>query len=297
MRKLFKYIIYLSLIFLIYYLYKFDYLIFNDFVIDKFYMFLATLFLWGGFFFSGLSWWNALRVHKINVPKKKVIISHGLSIFAKYIPGKVWTILGRASFISSDDFLTHKTTFISFKEQLLYLWFGLIIGIIPLVYYYPLNAKVIFVLLITFIITFFLFSPKCHDILIKIANRIFKKEFDIPVISYREMISMILWVMLYWLLWLIAFYLFVLSFQKDSPIQAVFCWPLGITIGLLSIIIPGGIGVREGVMIGFMVLTGIKLEAATTIAVSSRLWFISGEFFIFFLSLFMNRFRLKSFNR
>ena len=46
-------------------------------------------------------------------------------------------------------------------------------------------------------------------------------------------------------------------------------------------------------MTGFMVLTGMAVEIATTIAVMSRLWFISGEVFLFLLSLSLNRFRLR----
>jgi hypothetical protein len=46
-------------------------------------------------------------------------------------------------------------------------------------------------------------------------------------------------------------------------------------------------------MTGFMVLTGMPLEIATTIAIISRLWFISGEVFIFFVSLALNKFSLK----
>jgi uncharacterized membrane protein YbhN (UPF0104 family) len=94
-------------------------------------------------------------------------------------------------------------------------------------------------------------------------------------------------------MWMIAFYFFVLSFHVEFSIGVIFCWPLGISLGVLSLITPGGIGVREGIVTGFMVLTGMPVETATTIAVISRLWFISGEVFIFVLSFFLNKFSLK----
>jgi hypothetical protein len=46
-------------------------------------------------------------------------------------------------------------------------------------------------------------------------------------------------------------------------------------------------------MTGFMVLSGIPVEIATTISVISRLWFISGEVFIFILALSVNKISAK----
>ena len=92
---------------------------------------------------------------------------------------------------------------------------------------------------------------------------------------------------------MLAFYLFVMAFHFEFSIAVIFSWPLSISLGVLSLITPGGIGVREGIMTGFMVLTGMPLEEATTIAVISRLWFITGEVFIFLLSLVLNKFSLR----
>lgn len=293
MKIAFRILTYLSLAFLVYYLYRFDYLAVGTLKFSWGLLILATAFLWFGFVMSTVSWWKALRIHGIHVSKKLALISHGLSIFAKYIPGKVWVILGRASFVAMDKHSVRDASFISLKEQLVYVWLGLLLGIGPLLYYYPLNSFVLLVVLLTVFFTFFLYSRAFHLLVIRLLSYVIRKELNVPIVSLREVLPMIEYVLFYWIIWMLAFYLFVDASGISFSFSVVFSWPLGISLGVLSLITPGGIGVREGIMTGFMVLTGMPLESATTVAVLSRLWFISGEVFIFFLALFLNKFSLR----
>ena len=293
MKILFRILIYLSLAFLIVYLYKFDYLRVKGLDLDPTYIITGTILLWGGFMMSTLSWWKALKIHDIHVSKRLALVSHGLSVFAKYIPGKVWTILGRASFISLEDHSIRSASYISLKEQLIYVWLGLLIGIGPLLYFYPFSGFVILVVFLTIFFTFFLYSKGFHQFVIRLLSKLIRKKLEVPLVTIREVIPLILYVLAYWGLWMLAFYLFVMAFHFEFSIAVIFSWPLSISLGVLSLITPGGIGVREGIMTGFMILTGMPLEEATTIAVISRLWFITGEVFIFLLSLVLNKFSLR----
>ncbi len=293
MKILFRILIYLSLAFLVVYLYKFDYLRVKGLDLDPAYIIPGTILLWGGFIMSTLSWWKALKIHNIHVSKRLALVSHGLSVFAKYIPGKVWTILGRASFISLEDHSIRSASYISLKEQLIYVWLGLLIGIGPLLYFYPFSGFVILVVFLTIFFTFFLYSKGFHQFVIRLLSKLIRKKLEVPLVTIREVIPLILYVLAYWGLWMLAFYLFVMAFHFEFSIAVIFSWPLSISLGVLSLITPGGIGVREGIMTGFMVLTGMPLEEATTIAVISRLWFITGEVFIFLLSLVLNKFSLR----
>ena len=290
---LFRILIYLSMAFLVVFLYKYDYLSLKGLALDPVYIIPATLLLWGGFFMSTISWWKALQIHNIHVSKRLAIASHGLSVFAKYIPGKVWVILGRASFVSLDDYSMRNASYISLKEQLIYVWLGLLIGIGPLLYFYPFNGFVILVVFLTIFFTFFLYSKGFHQFVIHLLSKVFRKKLEVPLMTIKEVIPLILYVLAYWGLWMLAFYFFVSAFHIEFSIAVIFSWPLSISLGVLALITPGGIGVREGIMIGFMVLTGMPLEEATTIAVISRLWFITGEVFIFLLSLVLNKFSLR----
>jgi uncharacterized membrane protein YbhN (UPF0104 family) len=293
MKILYRILIYLSLLFLLIYLYRFDYLHIQGLRLDLYYLIPASLLLWAGFMMSTISWWKALAAHGISVSPKNALVSHGLSVFAKYIPGKVWVILGRASFVSLGSHSMRDASYISLKEQLIYVWLGLVIGIGPMLYFYPLNAFVILVLALAVLFTFFLYSRTFHRLVISLLSRILRRDLHVPLVSLHEVLPVILYVLTYWSLWMLAFFFFIKAFHYDFSVAVVFSWPLSISLGVLALITPGGIGVREGILVGFMLLTGMQLEEATTIAVISRLWFISGEIFIFVISLVLNKFSLR----
>ena len=61
-------------------------------------------------------------------------------------------------------------------------------------------------------------------------------------------------------------------------------FPISVVYGVLAIIVPGGIGVRESILSGFLIALKVDPKLAVTISALSRLWFISGEVFIFLLA-------------
>jgi len=289
-RKLFfNILLYLSLIFLLIFLYKSNYLNVKGLKFNYLYLILSLVFLWTGFYLSTVSWWFVLKKHKIIVSKKLALSSHGLSVFAKYIPGKIWVILGRGVKVAGEKYSAKTCTYASLKEQLLYVWLGLLISIIPLFIYRKTDLFLLGVFVIFIGITFFNFSDKVRIFIIKAVKKVFKKELDIPHISFKESLNILVYIFFYWIAWIIAFWLFSLSIYPETSINIGFVFPLSVTLGLLAVIVPGGIGVREGIMATFMILMGIPVETATTISVISRLWFISGELFIFLLALVFNK--------
>jgi glycosyltransferase 2 family protein len=289
----FNILLYLSIIFLVWFLYRFDYLKVKGLHFNYIYLAVSLLFLWAGFYLSTLSWHYILKKHQIPVSRKLALTSHGMSVFAKYIPGKIWVILGRASKVSAGKFSLKMTSYASLKEQLLYIWLGLLLSAIPL---YILRGFDIYsgsVLLLFIFMSFLNFSDKFRIIIIWGVKKLFKKELEIPHISFKDSFFILLYISAYWFAWIIAFYLFSLSVYPETSLYIGFIFPLSVTTGILAIFTPGGIGVREGIMTGFMVLSGIPIEIATTISVISRLWFISGEVFIFLLALTVNKIHPK----
>ncbi len=290
-KLFFNIILYLSLIFLIVFLYKYDFFDFKNIKLNYLYLSISVLFFWTGFFMSALSCWNVLKKHKILISKKKAVVSHGLVIFAKYIPGKVWMILGRAAKAVGTKYSVKTASFVSLKEQLLFIWSGLLISAVPLFVYRGLDVFSVSVSVLFFGITIFIFFDKVRILIIWLVKKVFKKELEIPHISFKESINILSYIFLYWSAWITAFYFLSLSIYPDTSLEIGFIFPLSATLGLLAVIVPGGIGVREGIMTAFMVLSGIPLEISTTISVISRLWFISGEFFIFVLALSLKKFK------
>jgi len=247
------------------------------------------LLLWAGALISSISWWNALRKHQVSIDWRNGTISHGLSIFAKYIPGKIWVILGRAYYISTGGFSLKITSLASVQEQLIYVFVGLLISVVPMIFFDGLSSYVIWVLIILVGFSLFIFTDWFHKLVVLLVKKIIKKEMDLPVLGLKENASIMLFCLVYWIFWLFAFYFFVYSIIGQPPIAVMFAFPLSVTLGLLAFIVPGGLGVREGIMTAYLTILGIPVETAVTISVIARLWFITGEIFMFLIALFLQK--------
>lgn len=64
---------------------------------------------------------------------------------------------------------------------------------------------------------------------------------------------------------------------------------LAMTLGVLAVFAPDGIGIREAVIVAYLSYTGVSFSDATALSVSSRLWFMIGEAFLFLTGLLLHR--------
>jgi len=282
MKRIFNVLLIISFIFLFIYLVRQETIIPE--ISNWFYLATSFLCLIAGFFMSTFSWNVALRSHGFSHSGSETLISHGLSIFAKYIPGKIWVILGRAGYLSDGKKELKNRSFVSFKEQLIYLWAGFLASTIPTIIFYRLQWISILVVLIFSGLTLFLFFEKVHAWIIGLLRRVLKRELEVPLVNFYHSLPMIGAVLLIWLCWTGGFYLFMLAIsEKITPIM-MFAFPLSVCFGLIAIILPGGLGLREGIIIGYLTIAGLNIETATTISFVNRLWFICGEISIFLLA-------------
>ncbi len=282
MKRIFNIVLLISFVFLLIFLIRQDYIIPQ--IVHPWYILFSFLLLFAGFYSSTLSWRTALSSHGIVCSRSEALISHGQSVFAKYIPGKIWVILGRAGYISSNRKELKNRAFISLKEQLIYLWAGFLISSIPTILFYGFQWISILVALMIAGLTLFLFVGPVHRLILKLFQRITSKSLDIPLVKFSSSLSMIGAVLLIWIFWTSGFYLFMLALSTEITPLMMFAFPLSVCFGLLAIILPGGLGLREGIIIGYLVLAGLDTESSTTISFLNRLWFICGELFIFLLA-------------
>ena len=290
MKTLFKYFVYLSLIFLFIALYKANY-----FCIPKIYspncLLMSFLFLFTGHLSSAISWRQIVRKNSFSFGIYECIAGVGLSIFGKYIPGKVWMIIGRATYLAkNNNKLLAQLSMISLNAQFIMLWLGLVFGAIGLLLLGGLSIWGWLILFLWIALTVVVFSNIVNSIVEKFSKRVLKKEISIPKLSLRSTVAVLPWFILTWLLWSIGFFLLVASLVPDKISPAVgLGFPLAGTLGIMAIIAPGGLGVREGVMVGYLNLAGLSLPEATTISITARLWFLIGEIFIFIVGIILDR--------
>jgi hypothetical protein len=289
MQRIINILLYGSLIALLLYVYNLDFLVFRDLNINYQWLFISGLFLFAGFIVAAISWKVVLNLHKVKVSIKEAIYSQGIVGFTKYIPGRVWTILGRAAILKNENRELKRLSFISFKEQLIYLCLGFVISIYPVLKTEKIKEYAWIIIALTALLFLLLFSAKLQRVFEIMWNRVFKKSLNMPKISIKEFAQLSGVIIVWWFLWIAGFYFLIISITGFVPFYYAFAFPLSVVLGLISIIFPGGIGVREGAISLFLISNGISAEIAVTISIVARIWFLTGEFFAFFLALYFRK--------
>ncbi|MCK5029082.1 MAG: flippase-like domain-containing protein [Bacteroidales bacterium] len=289
MKRIINVLLYGSLIALLLYVYNLDFLIFRDLRINYLWLSISILLLFTGFVFSAISWKVALNLHNVKAGFKEAIYSQGIVGFTKYIPGRVWTILGRAAILKNEDRELKRLSFISFKEQLVYLCLGFFISIYPVIRTEKIQEYAWIIFILTTLLFLLLFSSSLQRLFEKVWNRIFKKPISLPKISIKEFAQLSGVIIIWWFFWIAGFYFLLISVTGFVPFYYAFAFPLSVVLGLISIIFPGGIGVREGAITLFLISNGISADIAITISILARIWFLAGEFFAFFLALYFRK--------
>jgi uncharacterized membrane protein YbhN (UPF0104 family) len=290
-------LIYLSVAYVIYYLIKNNLLVIPD-INNYFLLFLSIIVLFAGFFLYGYSWQLFLKSYGYPVSVKDGFISIGLFNLAKYIPGKVWLVLGSANYITKRyDYPSKKLMLISLNYQLLSIWIALVLGSIGMLLIDGFKIWGVLVLGLWIALTLAIFFPEFHKIFQNVYNKVFKKNYEIPIISRKLLFKLLFPFSLPWIFWSLGFYLFMvaINFTYINFVTAL-SFPLASALGILAIISPGGLGVREGILTAYLTLAGFELTFATTIAFSSRLWYLIGEVLTFITSYILNLKNKKNIN-
>lgn len=290
MRNLFKYLFYVSLIFLVVALIRADYLVLPH-IYNSASLAISLALLCLGFLLNALSWTKVLQQADFGISKQDGIASLGLSIFAKYIPGKIWVIMGRAEYLSKKYRLSRKDLgSLSFEAQFVALWTALLLGTIGMISIHSTNIYGLSVLILFILLSLVIYTSLFHRFAELILSKIAKRQVFLPKLPFLKVLKVILWYLANWGTWCLSFYFLAGSLVEETvPISISFAFGLAGSIGILAIFAPGGLGVREGIITGYLTIVGLHLQDATTIAIASRLWFLVGEIFIFGVAFILDR--------
>ena len=282
MKSWFKYLIYASLVFLAIALYKADYLkapkIYSiaEVTVSFVFMFAAQL-------VSTFAWKKILKEYGYSFRTAECIAGVGLSVFSKYVPGKVWIILGKAAYLNrSKQYSLGKLSAVSLNSQFIRLWVGLTLGALGFVALGGNSLQSLIMLLVWLGLSVVVFSRAVHGIVEILLKKILKRTVTVSNLGFGATLHVMPWFLLYWVLMAAGFYLLVDAITAESTSLILgLGFPLAATVGVMAVIFPAGLGAREGAMIAYLALAGLTITDATTIAVASRLWFLIGEVFLF----------------
>ena len=287
-KKYFSIFIIISLVFVIIFLTKNNYSTININKINFTYLYLSLFFLFNGFIFNAVSWYLVLKSEKIKVSLKTAMTSHGFCIFGKYIPGKIWSVIGRASYLSDENTSLQTTVQLSFYAQILSIWTGIGIGLPALLFNQIFFKYCIFIIILWILILLSLFLPLNKINFLNILfSKLNKTKIDFIKMDFKFFLKNIPSFIFFWSCWTIAFYFLLKALfpMQDFGLSTSAIFPLSASLGIIAFIFPGGIGIREGLLVGGLTATGMGINDAILVSLVARIWFFVGEFFIFFMAL------------
>lgn len=292
MKKWFNYFTYISFAFLLFALSRADYLRVPE-VQNPLSLAGSLFLLFTSFLVASLSWQQLLHHSGLPIKYRSAVASTGLSIFGKYIPGSIWTIVGRSGYLATrQGYPLDQLTSLSVDAQAIRLWTGLLAGSLGFFYVDKLQQWSWVVLLTLGLLTAFLLTDIFHLLGEKLTKRFLNKPLKLPRLTIAQLIQVAPLFLFYWLCLNTGFYLLANSVAASSaPYFLSFGYALSSALGTMAIVAPGGLGVREGLLFTYLLLAGLSTPEATTLSVFSRLWFLLGEAFIFGIGAWLDRAR------
>ena len=230
------------------------------------------------FIATGHNW--AYMLHKLDqtMTTADYLDIHMTSAFARYIPGGIWNIVGKAYMCTSKGVNKSATT----ASMILEYVYQIISSGLFLLFFLPVFFNKLgwwlLVLVIVVAIGILVALPWLVRGGVKLLAKIFKEDVSNLHLSAKLIYGLLLRYAVVWLITGLGLVLWVLAFDQVTWEQAfylVLSYPICWVVGFVSPS-PNGLGVREGVM--QFLLTGMYTDSLLAlITVTSRLWTIVGE--------------------
>lgn len=231
--------------------------------------FLATGYNWSAILWRmdpSLSKWDYLDIHMV-------------SALARYIPGGIWSIVGKAYLCNQKNVDKRATTVSMILEYV----FQIVSSGLFLLFFFPVLLRETLTpmlggaIFIGFLVVIALL-PWGIRFGSGILSKIFKEDSKDVVLESKFIYQLLIKYMAVWLLTGLGLIILVLAFTKIEPLQGVFLvlsYPISWVAGFLSPS-PNGMGVREGVL-SILLGDGYSYELVLLITLTTRIWTILGE--------------------
>ena len=241
------------------------------------YLFLgvSSLFIIIYYTFYSASWKFALGRLGESITLRKAVKVWMLSRLGWYIPGRVWIVLGRLH-LAAKEGINRSNALISIALDIV---LATVCALLVFLFTLPFWQKTE---LISQFLPFLVFIPLglivLHTGLMRrglnfITQKLGKGEVSIRI-RYRDIVILIIPYCILWVLYGLAFYFLVGAVQPTEISQMVALigmYAIAWAIGFLSIVTPGGLGIREGALALLLTLY-FPLPVAILISLLSRAW-------------------------
>jgi uncharacterized membrane protein YbhN (UPF0104 family) len=246
------------------------------------------------FLIVAVGWKEVLAIlgERIRLGRASWIVIY--SQFGKYLPGKVWAVLGRV-YLARQDGIQERHSAVSMIIETIYLFMtSLVLFALSLFFYRRLPTKAYLLLVLVPLTLVWIYPPWFNAIVNFLLKRIRQKPVEFKP-SARQAAKLMLIYLVVWLVQSLGFYFLILSFHSmDWRAVAVLpgAYSLSWILGVVVLVAPGGLGVREGV---FALLLGPVIPGALNVVASllSRIWITLSELLLLGSIFLIERFRRR----
>lgn len=232
------------------------------------------------FIFRAGAWWIITRRLQIRLPFSKASYIWFIAEFGRYIPGNIWSFLGRI-YLAQKENVPRKSTLTSMGLEMVFLAGGSLVFVVVFFLFSPQVAPNIpqWPLLAALPLLGLMIYPRWLEKGINKVLKIVKKEpvnFDLDL---KQTVGIMLVFIAAWLTYGVGNYLVMASLIKGVQLPVAWLissFVLAWLIGYLSIVTPMGLGVREGA-ITLLIGPIISWPLAGLVAVMTRVWLMVSE--------------------
>jgi len=250
----------------------------TPFALQPFPLVLSTLVFAFSYFIQIWAWYLITLRLKVALSSSDTLQSWFYSQLGKYLPGKVWVLLGRFYFYESKGKSRKEISIALYFEMVTMLLAAGLLFLLSLLFFREMAQGFLrgsfWWISSLFVLAFFFLHPR---VLGKIFNQFlfqFQKEPVILSISYFEILWILFICILTWAVGGIGFYLFTDSIIPVSPKHILFltgALAFSSILGLVAVFAPSGLGVREGVLV-YLLSYIMPGPVAVVISVLTRIW-------------------------
>lgn len=237
---------------------------------------------------SAFAWKRLLVAYDSKLSSFRSFQIVGISQLGKYIPGKVWFLLGRM-YLAKQFNIPERISFVSLVlETMLILITGGVIAVLTVAAQWIQNLSIRALVAFAAIIGTLVFvHPRIFGRLVDFMMRVLKQEIVRMNVTFGGIVVLL---MLYFVCWFwagTAFFIIVRSFYEveiGKWLLFVGVFALAWVTGFVSFLTPAGLGVREGVM-AFLLSFYMPVSMAVIVALVARVWVSMAEVMFFLVAL------------
>ncbi len=240
------------------------------------------------YFFSAYGWTLVLRMLDVKIALKKGLSIFLLSIFGRYIPGGIWSALGRMYLCKGEGIPNSRSGMSILLEQAYPVVSACIVFLLSLLLWNSTDSltKIVPLLILLPLLILFLHPWPFLKIANPILSLLGKGQIHMSL-TYFNMLKLTGFYMIYWIVAGGGFYFFISSFHPMEfhlvpVLSGIFA--ISFAIGYVAFLAPAGLGVREGSLI-FLLSFFMPTSVAVGVAILSRLWIIGVELLILIVLL------------